>query len=83
MMVIKWVTQRRRFYVEPRKIMRNVPGGVDRAEPFGHERGSRCTNTHVQAILGNLACLEMRRWRQAWLEVGEQSDMKLSGKAGS
>ena len=56
--------------MEPRKIIRNVSGGVDRAGPFRHERGSRCPKTHVHAAAGNLAWLEMGRWRWAWLEVG-------------
>lgn len=83
MVVIRWVTQRRWFYMECRKIMRNVLGGVDRAGHFRHGRGSRCTKTHVHAAPGNLAWLEMGKWRLAWLEVGNSQTWNYFGKAGS
>lgn len=35
--------------MEPRKIMRNTSGGVDRAGYFRHGRGNRCTKTQVHA----------------------------------
>lgn len=66
--------------MEPRKIMRNTSGGVDRAGYFRHGRGNRCTKTQVHAAPGNLAWLERGRWRRAWLEVGNNQTRNYLGR---
>lgn len=70
MVVIRWVIQRIWFYMEPRKIIRNVSSGMEKTRHFRHGRGSRCIKTHVLTAPGNLAWLEMGRWRSAWVQVG-------------